>query len=279
MSAKRLFLTIILGLFLVASATAQSYTYNYEEMKMDEYNLKLQEWQEKENAVRTEIDNEGTKIEELNAKLAELKSQEENTWNDIYALVGTDEAGFKSYMDQLNSLSNSVSGLLASSPDDIYRRMGELKDYQNQLAELKKDKKALLTEAMNKIASIEGMLNQAIEKAKSANATYIVQRGDYLWGIAKNPDVYGNAFAWIRLWTANRNIITNPDLIYPEQVLNVHRVSGPNEYVVQSGEFLYKIAKESLGDPFKWQQLYEANKTVIGEDPTRIYPHMILKMP
>ncbi len=279
MSAKRLFLTIILGLFLVASATAQSYTYNYEEMKMDEYNLKLQEWQEKENAAKTEIDSESTKIEELNKTLADLKSQEENAWNDIYALVGTDEAGFKSFMDQLNALSNDVSGLLASSPDDIFRRMNELKDYQNQVVELKKDKKSILTDAMNKIASIEGMLNQAIEKAKSANATYIVKRGDFLWGIAKNPDVYGNAFAWIRLWTANTSIINNPDLIFPEQILNVHRVSGPNEYVVQSGEFLYKIAKESLGDPFKWQQLYQANKSVIGEDPTRIYPHMILKMP
>ena len=279
MTIKRFVLTLILGIFLAASATAQSYTYNYEEMKMDEYNLKLQEWQEKETASKSEIENEKTKITELNTKLEGLKSQEKSTWNEIYALVGTDEAGFKSFMTELNSLSNDVSGLLSSSPDDIFRRMNELKEYQAKVGELKADKRALLTESMNKISSIEGMLSQAIEKAKSANATYIVNRGDYLWGIAKNPDVYGDAFAWIRLWTANRNIIKNPDLIYPEQVLQVHRVSGPGEYVVKRGEFLYKIAKESLGNPFKWQQLYEANKGVIGEDPTRIYPHMILRMP
>jgi len=81
------------------------------------------------------------------------------------------------------------------------------------------------------------------------------------------------------LWTANRNIINNPNLIYPEQILQVHRVSGPNEYVVQKGEFLYKIAKESAGNAFSWQRLYEANKGVIGEDPSVIYPHMVLQLP
>ncbi len=274
---KKIYLILLMVVFLGSSLLAQSY--DYKTMTMDQYKVELQKWQDTEAKTKAEIEKEKAKIEELKKQKADLEAQTKKTWDDIYALVGTDEAGFKAYMSELNSLSNDVSALLSSTPDEIYRNMKELKSYEQKLAEMKKDKRSLLTEAQNKIASIEGMIAQAIEKAKSANASYTVMRGDYLWKIAKNPDVYGNPFAWVRLWTANRDIIKDPNLIYPGQILNVHRVAGPNEYVVKKGEFLYKIAKEALGNPFKWQQIYEANKSVIGDNPAVIFPHMVLRLP
>jgi len=109
---------------------------------------------------------------------------------------------------------------------------------------------------------------------------YEVQRGDYLWKIARKPDIYGNPYAWIRIYTANRDQIKNPDLIYPAQVFRIPKVPGPNEYWVEKGEFLYKIAGYAsvYGNPFDWQKIYEANKDVIS-DPNLIYPYMILKVP
>ncbi|GAB4174055.1 MAG: hypothetical protein Kow00108_08970 [Calditrichia bacterium] len=276
---KKIYLVSVLVLALVMSAFGQQYSYDYETMTMDQYQVELQKWQDTEAQAKADIEKEKAKIEELKGELTGLQNETKSTWDEIYGLVGTDEAGFNAYMSDLNNLSGSVSALLSSSPDDIYRNMNELKEYQAKLDELKKDKRSLLTEAQNKIASIQGMISQAIEKAKSANASYTVNRGDYLWKIAKNPNVYGDPFAWVRLWTANRNIIKDPNLIYPGQILNVHRVAGPSEYVVQRGEFLYKIAKDALGNAFKWQQLYETNKDVIGDNPAVIYPHMVLQLP
>lgn len=276
---KKIYLiTFVLAAF-VGGLFAQQYSYDYKTMTMDQYKVELQKWMDAEAQAKADLDKERARIDELKKELESLKAENAQVWNDIYALVGTDEAGFKAYMGDLNALSNDVSALLASSPDDIYRKMNELKGYESRLAELKKDKRSLLTEAQNKIASIEGMIAQAYEKAKSANASYTVMRGDYLWKIAKKPDVYGDPFAWVRLWTANRNLIKDPNLIYPGQILNVHRVAGPNEYVVKRGEFLYQIAKDVLGNPFKWQQIYEANRSIIGENPAVIYPHMVLQLP
>ena len=50
-------------------------------------------------------------------------------------------------------------------------------------------------------------------------AQYTVKSGDTLSAIAQQW--YGNAALWPRLFEANRNQISNPDLIFPGQVLRV----------------------------------------------------------
>lgn len=49
--------------------------------------------------------------------------------------------------------------------------------------------------------------------------TYVVKKGDCLWYIAGYPEIYGNPLRWPLLFKANQDQITDPDLIYPGQVL------------------------------------------------------------
>ena len=49
--------------------------------------------------------------------------------------------------------------------------------------------------------------------------TYTVASGDSLSKIAKRQ--YGDAKLWPRIFEANKDIITNPDLIRPGQVLKI----------------------------------------------------------
>jgi nucleoid-associated protein YgaU len=49
--------------------------------------------------------------------------------------------------------------------------------------------------------------------------TYVVVRGDSLSKIAKRE--YGDASKWHRIYDANRDVIKDPDLIYPGQELKV----------------------------------------------------------
>jgi nucleoid-associated protein YgaU len=50
-------------------------------------------------------------------------------------------------------------------------------------------------------------------------ATRTVARGDSLSKIAK--EVYGKASLWPRIFEANRDILDDPDKIYPGQVLKI----------------------------------------------------------
>jgi nucleoid-associated protein YgaU len=53
----------------------------------------------------------------------------------------------------------------------------------------------------------------------AAGRSYTVQKGDSLSKIAKRE--YGDAQQWRRIYEANRDLIQNPDLIYPGQVFRI----------------------------------------------------------
>lgn len=52
-----------------------------------------------------------------------------------------------------------------------------------------------------------------------AGKTYTVVKGDSLSKIAKRE--YGNANEWKRIYEANRDILKDPDKIYPGQKLKI----------------------------------------------------------
>jgi nucleoid-associated protein YgaU len=46
-----------------------------------------------------------------------------------------------------------------------------------------------------------------------------IASGDSLWSIAGESEVYGDSMLWPILYKANRDVIADPDLIQPDQVL------------------------------------------------------------
>jgi nucleoid-associated protein YgaU len=60
--------------------------------------------------------------------------------------------------------------------------------------------------------------------ASQANDTYTVQAGDTLSGIAKK--VLGNANAYMDIFNANKDQLTDPDKIQPGQVLKIPQHTG-----------------------------------------------------
>jgi tyrosinase len=101
-------------------------------------------------------------------------------------------------------------------------------------------------------------------------ATYVVQPGDTLSGIAQR---FGVSLA--ALEAANPQV-TNPNLIHPGQVLNIPgNVPPPGlTYVVQPGDTLSGIAQRfgvSLA------ALEAANPQI--KDPNRIFPGQVIHIP
>ncbi len=50
---------------------------------------------------------------------------------------------------------------------------------------------------------------------------YVVKPHDCLWAIAGKAAIYDDPFQWPLLYKANRDLIQDPDLIYPKQKLTV----------------------------------------------------------
>lgn len=53
----------------------------------------------------------------------------------------------------------------------------------------------------------------------AAHRTYTVRAGDTLWGISQH--VYHDPLRWRILWQHNLRIISDPNLIYPGQILQL----------------------------------------------------------
>lgn len=60
-------------------------------------------------------------------------------------------------------------------------------------------------------------------------SSYEVSRGDHLWGISGDSDVYGNPYKWPLIYKANSDKIQDADLIYPGQVLDINNDPSDSE--------------------------------------------------
>ena len=91
------------------------------------------------------------------------------------------------------------------------------------------DKKADFSGVTATVTSTEEIVPKADFSGVTATVTsteeivgeqrYTVQKGDNLSKIAKN--LLGNANAWKQIFEANRDVLDNPDKIFPGQTLTI----------------------------------------------------------
>jgi nucleoid-associated protein YgaU len=248
---------------------------------MDDYKVQLAEWQARDTAANEKAATLQAEVDDLKTQINDTQAQIDGTWDEIYAMLGTDEAGVESFRNELASIDSEIDGLAALSPEDLFRRKEEVCALHTRIKEARENKVSYLSEMENKLAELDGKL-AALKEKVPANIfdQYTVIEGDYLWRIAKKPDIYDNPLQWIRIYNVNKDQIKDPDLIYAEQVFNIARGVAVNEHLVAKGEFLFGIAgmAKVFGDPAKWTKLYDANKDIIS-DPNLIYPYQVLTIP
>ncbi len=276
----KIFLVLVVGMLslaLVAPAVAQ------EKMTMDEYKAELAAAQQREATAKAEIAKVDEEIARLNAEIASTDQQATALWDEIYTMLGTDRASVEAYRNQMRSLESDIDALMALAPEELYKRRAEIDQLQARLNEMKTSNIAKLTEMMDWIATLEGKLTQARSKVASYQPSYdqyTVVKGDYLWKISGKQEIYGDPFQWMRIYSFNREMIKNANLIYPDQNFKIHRGEGSDEfYLVKKGDYLAKIAGSVMGGPTTWMKIYEANKDIIGENRNMIYPYTVLRVP
>ncbi len=279
MKLNRIFAAAMVAIVVLGAMANFSYAQEKVKMKLDDYKVELAKWQKTEADAKAQIATLQKDIDGLKGEIQTTQNEIDKTWEEIYALLGTDKNSVDAYRQSLKDLESQLDGLSSLSSEELFQKRAEIDEIAKKLDEAKKSKIAILTEMQDLIASVEGKLMQVKSKLpKSIYDTYTVVRGDYLWKISKKPDIYGDPYQWMKIYTYNREMIKNPDLIYPDWNLKIVRKTGPNEYVVTKGDYLKKIAGAALGDPTQWTKIYEANKSII-KNKNLIYPYEVLVIP
>jgi nucleoid-associated protein YgaU len=103
---------------------------------------------------------------------------------------------------------------------------------------------------------------------------YKVKKGDNLWNISKNENIYGDPFKWSQLNIKNGLIINNPDIIFPGQIIYIENNSIYNdlvEYTVKKGDNLWNLAYSMIDDLNERDLLIMSNKETM-KNPNIIQP-------
>lgn len=69
----------------------------------------------------------------------------------------------------------------------------------------------------------------AVSSTTGLPTRYTVQRGETLWGISGQPQIYRNPLLWPLIYKANNQQIPQPDHIFPQQIFVVPRDYTPAE--------------------------------------------------
>lgn len=96
-----------------------------------------------------------------------------------------------------------------------------------------------------------------VEVPEPPSVYHTVVAGDTLSKISL--DVYGVIFLYDKIFEANQPMLSDPDEIFPGQVLRCPPVEAP-VHTVERGDTLGKIAKHWYGNAKKYTDIFEANR-------------------
>ncbi len=274
---------LVLGLVLILGAQLANAQDN--KMKKEDWTNEMNSLNGQQNKLKYEIDSLQKAIAGIKDEGDKIDKETENIWNEIYAAIGTDKAAVEAMRKKLADLEARLNDYAKMSDEALSKIVKELESFKAEIDANKKDRRYALTEIFNKVNDLSNRAEQLIQRGKNytpprpKHDTYVVMRGDYLWRISGKKDVYSDPYQWIKIYSANRDQIRNPDLIFPNQSFTIPRSAESNEYWVVRGDYMKGIAQKVYGNPSDWVKIYNANKKIIGEDASRIYPHTILIIP
>lgn len=203
MKLQKYFLSLFALVFFVAlNVFAQ------EEMTEDEWQNEMNRLTEKKTALTKKVNALQTEVNDLRQSLADMQTYED-CMQDLYTMVGANATDVAAFRKQVNALNGRID-----------RKEEPKEDRQAELDALKDNKMSALPEFFDKVHNqMQRKLDAWVVQPKEV--LYSVVKGDCLWNIAKKKEHYDNAFAWPKIYNANRDQIKNPDLIYPKQIFKI----------------------------------------------------------
>lgn len=126
--------------------------------------------------------------------------------------------------------------------------------------------------------------------SKELPATYKVKKGDDLWHISEK--YYNSGYNYVDI--AKTNKLANPSAIEVGQNLVIPKVASKIEtktvvttkisiegtkYTTVKGDHLWSIAVRAYGDGYAWVKVYNANKKIIGRNPSILFSGVELSLP
>lgn len=246
---KNIIFTLIILAFAANTAYSQMPPASMPDMELTEEQaeMRIKDWQARVSELQAKVDNESAEVESLKKQIEDAKKNLKDCQDALLALVGATNADIEKFRQALGVIEGKVRKMKTYSNDQLADMRDQVEALENELNELRKNKLSLLPEFYNRIISlakdIRGLYRE--KKIKSYTVGTWSKDRDCLWNIAGKIDIYGDPFLWPKIWQANTDMIRNPDIIHPGQVLQLPP-KGPKSSEEKKAERKYWRKKREM---------------------------------
>lgn len=217
------------------------------EMTDAEWQQQMEELTARKKGLEDNLKTYATDIFDLKAILSKKISDANNAENDLYLALGTTKAGLEEYKKKFSETEKKILNRTGNPAD-------ARKYYFNEIAA---SKAKCLPEYWQRYVTMKQKLEQWEKESLISvkEDKYTVVKGDCLWKIAGKKEIYNNPKYWPKIWEANEDgvisappytpkKVTNPNLIYPGQVLRILTLTDEDLKKLVDNTYIMKNAKK-----------------------------------
>ena len=193
------------------------------ELKCDEADARIKQIKNRIQALTKSFEDVRANVVRLEAEIAAQNKKIVDCNDEMLRLIGATQAELDAFRQRLGVIDGRVRQMQNLSNDVLADRRSEILVLENDLNELRRNKLSVIPDFFDRIVALARDIRGLLRERRSS--TYTVgtwaQDRDCLWNIAGRMEIYSDPFQWPKIWQANTNIINNPDIIHPGQVLQI----------------------------------------------------------
>ena len=184
----------------------------------------IADWQAKVDELTLKVNTADGKIDGLKKELEAAKLALADCNKNLYSLVEASLKDIADFRQRLGQIEGKVRSMQRLSDDVLADRQDDVFALEAELNVLRGEKMSLIPEFYNKIIRLAKDINPGLIREKVIKS-YTVgtwsENRDCLWNIAGKNEIYGDPFQWSKIWQSNTDIVRNPDIILPGQVMTL----------------------------------------------------------
>lgn len=218
------------------------------ELTEEEATFRIQDFQSRVESLQSQLGELQGELQSNKAELERIKKELADCNEEIKTLLGVTDADIAAFRQRLGVIEGKVRELqrLPDSQLATEEKQAEVANLENELNELRGNKLALLPEFYNKIIDLARDIRALYREVRVE--TYTVgtwaENRDCLWNISGKMEIYGDPMLWPKIWQANTDIIRNPDIIFPGQVLTLPKKGPKTSEELKAERKYWRMKKE-----------------------------------
>ncbi len=217
----------------------------------EEANTRIQQFEASVNSLKANLEQLDQQITKLKKDIEQAKQDYADCHKNLLGLLDATDQDIKDFRQKFGVLNGKVREMKSKSDVQLNESLDKIDELEKELNALRGIKIAVMREFYDKIIATANDIRELRRRGENAQVSkkYIVRSWaiyhDCLWNISKNPEIYGDALLWPKIWQANTDIIKNPDLIHPGDELTIPK-AGPKTDEELKAERRYWRRKASM---------------------------------